>query len=284
MTWGYALIWAGQFLKRDPDPLMAKLKFLEHYRLKTTGIGLGELDPMTPVQRADLGRYLADHDLRLHLIVGCGWLNPDRAALRRATEAALAKLAEYAPIVRCPLVTTGGGPVHRFMREPSLARQMDLLAEALAPVAARCHDLGIPFGIENHGDYYCSDLAALCRRVPHLGLFLDTGNTYLIGEAPLPAFEIAAPFTVGTHFKDHVVAPRPEVRPLHFEVGPSAIGDGDVPLREAYQLLLDHAPDPSGLTMEIELIMPSFAGNDPVEALERSLAFIRSLSPPPVRK
>jgi len=154
---------------------------------------------------------------------------------------------------------------------------MDRLADVLAPAAAYCKEIGIPFGIENHGDYYCSDLVGLCERTPHLGIFLDTGNTYLIGEAPLPAFRAAAPYVIGTHFKDHHVRPVPDGRPLHFEVGASVIGEGDVPLRECYRLLMEQAPDPQNLAMQIELIMPSFSGNDPVDALEKSLAFIRSL-------
>jgi hypothetical protein len=40
------------------------------------------------------------------------------------------------------------------------------------------------------------------------------------------AFEVAAPWTIGTHFKDHRVAPRPEARPLHFEVAGSVLGEG----------------------------------------------------------
>jgi sugar phosphate isomerase/epimerase len=56
------------------------------------------------------------------------------------------------------------------------------------------------------------------------------------------------------------------------------IGDGDVPLRECYRLLKERNPDPGRLVMEIELIMPSFSGNDPVEAFEKSLAFVRSLA------
>jgi sugar phosphate isomerase/epimerase len=88
---------------------------------------------------------------------------------------------------------------------------------------------------------------------------------------------LGAKYAVGTHFKDHHVAPRPEARPLHFEVGPSVIGEGDVPLRECYRLLKERNPAPDKLVMEMELIMPSFTGNDPVEAFEKSLAFIRSL-------
>jgi sugar phosphate isomerase/epimerase len=157
---------------------------------------------------------------------------------------------------------------------------MERLAATLPALTAGCHGLGLPFGIENHGDYYCSDLVSLCQEVPHLGIFLDTGNTYLIGEVPLPAFEAAAPYVVGSHFKDHHVRPCPDAHPLHFEVGPSIIGDGDVPLRECYQLLLEKNPNPDSLVMEIELIPPS--GIDPVESFERSVNFVKSL--PAVQK
>jgi sugar phosphate isomerase/epimerase len=279
MLWGYALIWTGQFLTRDPDPLLAKLKFLKHYGLRTTGVSLNEIDKLDERKREQVFAYLAEHDLCLTPGLWAKYLDPDRDALKRQTDAALALLERYHKPMRAPIVTTGAGGPHRFAREPgrTLAQRLDLLADGLAPVAAGCHALGLPFGIENHGDYYCSDLADLCRRVPHLGIFLDTGNTYLIGEQPLPAFEAAAPYTVGTHFKDHVVRPVPDARPLHFEVGPSVIGDGDVPLRACYELLMERAPNPDKLCMMIELIPPSFAGNDPVEAVEKSVAFVKSL-------
>ncbi|MFW5789599.1 MAG: hypothetical protein ACOCW3_06650, partial [Spirochaetota bacterium] len=45
-------------------------------------------------------------------------------------------------------------------------------------------EIGLPLAWENHRDYYVSDVVELCRRVPNMGLFLDTGNTYLIGERP----------------------------------------------------------------------------------------------------
>jgi len=115
----------------------------------------------------------------------------------------------------------------------------------------------------------------LCERTPDLGIFLDTGNTYLIGEQPIPAFEAAAPYTVGTHFKDHYVCPKLDARPLHFEVAGSPLGDGDVPLRACYDLLLAQAPHPEALVMEIEMIRPD--DMDAMTCFERSLAFIRSL-------
>jgi sugar phosphate isomerase/epimerase len=105
--------------------------------------------------------------------------------------------------------------------------------------------------IEDHGDFYCSDLVKLCKQTPHLYIFLDTGNTYLIGEQPIPAFEAAAPYTIGTHFKDHTVRPNPDI--LHFEVSCCALGDGDVPLRECYKILMEKAPHPEKLAMMFEM-------------------------------
>lgn len=278
MLWGYALVWAGQFLKEDKDPLFAKLKFLLRHGLKSTGVGLKELDEMDPAKRDRLARFLADNDLHLMPYFNPGWMNPDRDAVRRNVDAMLAKLEAYLPMLRVPhMVHTGGGGTHRFDREFPLQKQMDLLAEAMPPVARWCHEHGLRLGIENHGDYYVSDLVTLCGRVPHLGIFLDTGNTYLIGEAPLPAFELAAPHVVGSHFKDHRVRPRPDGKPLHFEIGASILGEGDVRLRECYDILVRRTPNPEKLNMQIELIPPSFNGNDPVEAVEKSVAFVKSL-------
>lgn len=275
MLWGYALVWAKKFLERDPDPLMAKLRFLHHYGLQTTGIGLREAAEMSPAQLDNLGQFLAAHDLHLTIHAHVPFMG-DVETAQRAVDQALAHLERCTPILRTPLVTTAVGNFHRFMDSPSLAEQMERLAALLPPLALGIHELGLPFGIENHGDYYVSDLAALCRQVPHLGIFLDTGNTYLIGEAPLPAFQEAAPYVVGTHFKDHHVRPCPDARPLHFEVAPSVIGEGDVPLRACYDLLMAQAPDPERLVMEIELIPP--ADLDPLVAFERSLTFVQELS------
>ncbi len=275
MLWGYALVWMREYMQRDPDPLIAKLKFLVYYELQVTGIGLREVTAMGEAQLNAVGQFLSDHNLHLHIHAGVDYMNSDLDLVRRQIDEQVAGIARYHEILRTPLVTTGVASSHRFMREPSLAQQMERLAEVLPALATGCHEVGIPFGIENHGDYYVSDLLPLCTNIPHLGIFLDTGNTFLIGEAPMPAFEAAAPYVVGSHFKDHRVAPHPEARPLHFEVGPSVIGEGDVPLRECYQLLLEKTPNADKLVMEIEFIPPSDI--PPLESLERSLAFVRNL-------
>ena len=142
-------------------------------------------------------------------------------------------------------------------------------------MAEGCAQIGTPLCAENHGDYYVSDLVKLCQMTPHLYIFLDTGNTYLLGEKPLPAFMEAAPYTVGTHFKDQRVRPVPDASPLCFEVGNSDLGGGMVPLKECWDILRQHAPDPQNLTMMFEMFPPP--GMDPLTCLEKSISFVKSL-------
>jgi len=276
MIWGYAGVWPGAFGIYDGDRTMNKLRFVVEHGFGSTGIGLAELED--PARRDAIGQFVADHDLRLTPHVGPrgvegGYFGTDVDAVRRALDACVADLRRSAGAVRAPIVTTCVGPYHRFQAAPSLAEQMDRLADVLGPLAAACREMSCPLGIENHGDYYCTDLVELCRRVPHLGIFLDTGNTYLIGEQSLPACRAAAPYTIGTHFKDHFVHPDPQT--LTFVVEGAPLGAGHVGLREVYQALLDEAPRPDELVMQWEMVPPKEM--DALACLEQSWAFIRSL-------
>jgi len=280
MIWGYAGVWLGQYLKLNGRPyqsLMPRLEFLAEWGLKCTDWSARDLAGMAAPDREAALAYIAGHDLSLSLWAGGGYFG-EAAEARRIADESLAAVRRYKEAVRAPIAVTGAGDIHRFVKKPPLDEQLGILAARLAPVAAGCREMGLELGIENHGDYYVSDMVELCRRVPNLRLRLDTGNCYLIGEKTLPAIREGAPFSIGTHFKDHVVRPRPDARPLHFEVGGSVLGEGDVGLREAYDILLQHAPDPKSLVMAIELVPPD--GMDPVEALRRSLAFVRSLPEP----
>ena len=274
MIWGYAGPWFGEFTDGD-DSLTAKLRWLVANCLESTHVFLPHLAQMPEPERDELGQYLVDHDLRLVPVVHFDFLAEDRDETMRNTDSAIRMLGEHRELVRAPIVTTLVGRYHRFMREPSYEEQMDRLPSAIAPIAQACHEFNTPLGIENHGDYYCTDLVSLCERTPFLGIFLDTGNTYLIGEQSLPGIRAAAPYTIGTHFKDHFVWPEKETYPLRFEIGGAALGEGDVGLAEAYDILLEHAPEPESLVMLMEMIPAR--PDTPEECLGKSLRFIRSL-------
>jgi sugar phosphate isomerase/epimerase len=274
MIWGYAGPWFGEFLGGD-DTLLGRLKWLAAQGLRAAHVSLGEYGRLSPEDQAAVAQFLVDYDLHLVPVVHFDFLAPDADEVLRHTEAAIRAVGQYRQPLRAPIVTTLVGKYHRFMREPSLEEQLERLPSVLAPLASACQELGCPLGIENHGDYYCSDLVELCRRTPFLGIFLDTGNTYLIGEQSLPAIREAAPRTIGTHFKDHHVWPEKQTYPLRFEIGGAVLGEGDVGLREAFDVLTALAPGPGNLVMLIEMIPPRPMG--PEACLEKTLAFVRSL-------
>jgi len=275
VSWGLGGPWYGEFLKMDEDKFRARVKFLNHYNLKEVSASLDEVVQLSDENRAWLEDYLQKNDMKLSPRIGFAYLNATPDEVKRKTEEIAEGLRNNRVILTGNIVTTGAHIGHRFDRTMPWEEKLERLSNVLTPLASICHELGTPLGIENHGDYYCSDLVELCQTTEHLYIFLDTGNPYLIGEKPLPAFEAAAPYTIGTHFKDHKVCPRPEARPLHFEVAGSVLGEGDVPLKECYSLLLKHAPFPDKLVMEMEVICPD--DMRPVAAFEKSLEFVTSL-------
>lgn len=271
IVWGFAGPWYGEYNCYDGDILFKRLQFIVDHGFRSMDIKLAEM--RDPARRERIAGFVAEHDLELTAGLWLDWIQGNPDDIRRQAAAFFEDLDTYGDLLRVPIVTTGVGRYHRFMREPSLQAQMDRLAEVLAPIAQTCHELGRPFGIENHGDYYCSDLVELCRQVPHLGIFLDTGNTYLIGEQSVPACRLAAPYVIGTHFKDHFVHPEP--KDLAFVIDGAPLGAGDVGLAEAYRALLDLAPAGRRLIMHWELVAPK--GTDPRDCLEHSWQFVHGL-------
>jgi sugar phosphate isomerase/epimerase len=268
VMWGYAGVWPGEFNMWKGDQTLNCIRFLADHGFESGHIGLREMQD--PARRDEISQLVADHDLKMSVGVHFNWFNTPLDELHRQADAFLEDLRKYGDLLQTPIVITGAG-VHRFVRSPSLEDRIDRLSKAFAPIAKGCHEMGRPFGIENHGDYYVEDLVKLCKITPHMGIFLDTGNTYLIGEKSVPACIEAAPYTIGTHFKDHFVAPNPGT--LKFEIDGAPLGSGDVGLAQVYRALLDQAP--GNLVLQWEMIPQR--GTDAWDCLEQSWKFVRSL-------
>ena len=280
MLWGYANGWWPEFLTRDEDPLYAKLKFLLAYDLKETGIPIEDVVAMDDADRDRLGAFLADNDLHLTPYVGFDYVNASAEEAARSTEGMVAALREHVAMLRAWAVFTKAGCTHRFDHAMPVEEKIDRLCARMAPIASACRELGAPLAINNQGEFYISDFVEMCERTPHLYLFLDTANIFWAGERIHPAFETAAPHVIGTHWRDELITIG-ERTPRGVMLHNCVTGEGDVGLRECYDLLLQLAPDPGRLVMEIEMFPP--AETDKTEALERSLAFVRSLPTPASR-
>jgi len=274
MLWGYALGWWPEFLTLDEDPLYARLKFLLAHDLRATNIKLDQLMAMTAEERARLGAFLADNDLHLIPYVWYDYVKSTPDEAKQHTDEIIAVLTECVAMLRTWIVVTHAGCGHRFDRTMPVGEKVRRLSEALGPISAACHALGAPLAINNQGDFYVSDFVELCERTPHLGVHLDTANIFWAGERMHPALETIAPHVFGTHWRDERITIG-ERKPRGVMLHNCCTGDGDVGLRECYDQLVKLAPDPKRLVMEIEMFPPSEM--DKTEALEKSLAFVRSL-------
>jgi sugar phosphate isomerase/epimerase len=264
VLWGFAGPEYGDFeIHKYEDKVAGKLEFSVKNGFRSVSIPLDYLND--PEKREKAGAFVEKHDMKL--ITGCGpgfFKDPIDVTQKRIDEF-LSTLKKYKDIIRVPLVTTGAG-THRFMREPSLEKQLEVLTKGLTPLAKGCEEMGIRVAIENHGNYYCSDLVKLCKNVSNLGILLDTGNTYLIGEQSIRACEDAAPYVFGTHLKDHIVYP--DHKTLTFNLKGAVLGEGDVGIKQVLEILFKKAPKPEELVLHWEMIVPK--DMNALEALKKS--------------
>jgi sugar phosphate isomerase/epimerase len=280
MLWGlHSGGWMSGLTAGAADKYRAQIELLAANDLHATGWGARELLELAPGRREEIAGWLEEHDLHVCLGIGFDFLSEDDDEIRRGTDRALEAVETLAPGMRTPVCSTGiRRDYHHYSRDYPVAKQLDRLSETMAPLAKACASAGCPLAVHTV-THFGSDLAELCSRVPGLGILLDTANCFLIGEPPLLAAEACAPYTLATHFKDHYVTP--SFDPLGIRARGAVPGQGDASLRETYRLLLDKAPTPDKLVMELE-IDPIWddAGKmrDQRDVLQEALAFVRRLS------
>lgn len=274
MLWGYANGWyPDAFLTEDENELWAKLKFLKRYGFRETSVDLDVILDLSEAERDTLGVFLEEHDLHLTPMIWYDYVRVSDEEAAREEARIVEGLKLCKPLLRNWSIFTKAGAGQRFDRDMPVEEKLDRLSRRLAALAAAAYELGTPLGINNQGDFYVDDFIALCEATPHLSLHIDTSNIFWAGESIFPAFEKVAPYTIGTHWRDEmcVIGNR---SPRGVMLENCVTGDGDVPLRDCYRLLLEKAPQPDRLVMELELFVPR--GSDPVEGLRRAIAYLNT--------
>ena len=248
--WGMAGVFPGELELWRGDEWANQRRFVAEQGFSGGAVGLGDL---ANAGRRGLLRSLAEsHGQEQMVHIGLDYREPAAVTSARleAEVSTLLSFRDEVPLTGVALVVEGDA--HRFDRNVSLARQLECLDTALAPMVARCRDAGLPVAIENHGDYYVSDLVELCGRTPGLEILLDTGNCFLIGERPDTLPPEAFPLVRATHWKDHFVKPNPHT--LHFELTGATLGGGHVGLESLFSRLCALHPDPASIRMMIEWV------------------------------
>ena len=112
--------------------------------------------------------------------------------------------------------------------------------------APRVADAGLILAIENHQDLTSDELVALAEEAgPHVGITLDTGNPFSVGEDPIGFVKRAGHRIRHLHLKDYVSQFTPE----GYRLIRCATGSGCVPFEE----IVSHLPAADGMTASIEI-------------------------------
>lgn len=117
----------------------------------------------------------------------------------------------------------------------------DELVGVLKDIAPIAEKNGQYFSVENHQDYTADEMVHIMSSVgsPHVGIYLDTGNSIALMEDPLYTVEKLAPFTHGIHMKEYVVLPAPG----GYDLVGVGLGQGVVDNQKAMEIVADKAPE-----------------------------------------
>lgn len=135
--------------------------------------------------------------------------------------------------------------------DPSVFDDAVETLKKLIPILKRYR---VKLALENH-EYETSDeLVQVVKKVgsPWIGLHYDFGNSMMAWEEPVRAAKQMAPYTVTTHFKDHIVIPCPDDKFRYVVCGVPA-GQGNIDLKECLRVMMED----SALTrLNVEMCYP----------------------------
>ncbi len=167
----------------------------------------------------DLKKRLSDLGMTPVISAGLNMMGPVESALRSAR------------LLDAQVIRLGLSPVLEGSRNAWGPKWFELQAAirgGLGKYAPMAEAEGRILAIENHQDFGSGELVDFCREFgPAMGITIDMGNTFPVGEAPLDFVRVAAPFVRHVHLKDY----RVQFTDEGYRLVRCAIGDGAVPLK-----------------------------------------------------
>ncbi|WP_457553111.1 sugar phosphate isomerase/epimerase family protein [Desulfobacula sp.] len=148
----------------------------------------------------------------------------------------------------------------------------------LKKTAPMAESFGIRLALENHCDSFSQEILWVLKEVNHpfVGACIDTMNAWHIGEDPMKAIENLAPVAVTNHFRDD----RVDFCRDGFKVSGTAVGDGDIDMQKAYELIKDTSPT-NRINIETEMGISmedrETALNIEITTIKKSIHFCRTV-------
>jgi len=214
-------------------------------------------------------RLLDETGIELELGWAYNYCSKDQDEHKRSREAFKEFLHNTCKPLNVCMVGTCATVTHRWLKDPPLSEQIDLMAENLQPLALIAQDYGVSIAIENHADYRGYEIAEIIQKIgePNFGARLDTGNPFWTFEEPVDASKELAPVTITTHIKDLSVD-----RFAQWKGVP--LGQGHVNFDVIIgDILANQSPFPDTLPLILEV--EAIKDMDPTVAADESVRYIK---------
>jgi len=169
-------------------------------------------------------------------------------------------------------------PVSASRFHPAVMAQMKSFAGRLKASAPAAEDAGIRIAVENHCDSFSEEILWLLDRVDHpaVGACIDTVNALMVMEDPMQAIENLAPRAFTNHFRDD----RIEFQRYGFKLTGAAVGDGDIDMQRAYDIIKNRS-GMRRINIETEMDIPldnmQKALQMEKDTIERSIRYCRKV-------
>jgi 3-oxoisoapionate decarboxylase len=224
----------------DPHTPDGLIDLAIRHGLKSIEGATGWWDP-TDAQAIDSFRKrLASEGLAVFADTGSGNLASDVSPLTGAIDVAV---AIGSPIVRTTISGLLEGD-RRSLGADGWRAHLEGLIDPLKGAMEKAEALGIDVGLENHQDICSHELVWLCEQVgsARLGVTMDVGNAYAVGETPLAFARRILPILKHVHFKDYTV----HGSESGFRLKRCALGEGIVDWPAMIALFEAEAPEVQG--------------------------------------
>ncbi len=161
---------------------------------------------------------------------------------------------------------------------PDVQVQLEKVVDQINAILPIVEAQDLRIAVENHTESFADEVLWVIDQVNHplVGACVDTLNGIMITEDPMVAIEKLAPRSFTNHFKDA----RIELQRYGCKITGTAIGEGDIDIVRAYELIKSNAQmDRINIEVELETPLDDMAASLQMEksAIERSVDYCRKV-------
>jgi sugar phosphate isomerase/epimerase len=183
-----------------------------------------------------------------------------------------------ADIVKVSMDLIRPRPVAASRFHPEVMAQIKSVASRIKQLAPAAEAAGVKIAVENHCDTFSEEILWLLDQVdnPRVGACVDTVNALMVMEDPMEAIENLSPRAFTNHFRDD----RIEFQRHGFKLTGTAVGDGDIDIKRAYEIIKTKS-SMNRINIETEMEIPlddmETALRMEKETIERSIKYCREV-------